>query len=69
MDNGGHEERAPKSTPDDQRDNEIGYRNVDEEAEHDERGAQGRGPEESLRANADARPACGRGAYGALCSS
>jgi hypothetical protein len=27
--------------------NKIGYRNVDEEAEHDERGSQGEGPGES----------------------
>jgi hypothetical protein len=26
--------------------NELGYRNVDEEAEHDERGSQGPGPTE-----------------------
>jgi hypothetical protein len=30
----------------DQDDNAIGYRNVDEEADHDERGSQGPGPGE-----------------------
>lgn len=46
MRNDEDEERTPKPAPDNQRDNEIGYRNVDEEAEHDERGSQGPGPEE-----------------------
>jgi len=42
------ERREPRpETPDegaDKRDNELGYRNVEEEQEHDERGSQGPGP-------------------------
>jgi hypothetical protein len=36
-------DRPPDTPPDDDGDNEIGFRNVDEEAEHDERGSQGPG--------------------------
>ena len=42
-------DREPRPTEDEERrgeHNEIGFRNVDEEAEHDERGSQGPGPGE-----------------------
>lgn len=39
--------RKPLREPPSNDENEIGYRNVDEEAEHDERGPQGPGPEEN----------------------
>lgn len=40
--------RRPPAEPPDERGehNELGYRNVDEQAEHDERGSQGPGPGE-----------------------
>jgi hypothetical protein len=39
------EPRPDRRTDDDEREgNELGYRNVDEDAEHDERGSQGPGP-------------------------
>ena len=39
--------RAPDEPPAERgAHNELGYRNVDEEAEHDERGSQGPGPGE-----------------------
>jgi hypothetical protein len=40
---------APSDDSEDERgeQNELGYRNVDEEAEHDEAGSQGPGPAES----------------------
>jgi hypothetical protein len=45
-----HREAEPKEGPRRPRaddDNEIGYRNVDEEGEHDESGSQGPGREEN----------------------
>jgi hypothetical protein len=45
-----HREREPEKRPrpaEDERQSEIAYRNVDEEAEHDESGPQGPGPEEN----------------------
>jgi hypothetical protein len=36
-------DRTRDTPPGDDGDNEIGFRNVDEEAEHDERGSQGPG--------------------------
>jgi hypothetical protein len=37
-------ETPPKREQDDDESNQIGYRNVNEEAEHDERGSQGPSP-------------------------